>query len=125
MVVSQIPFDVDFVQVADGDDDEEKKKKKECTCDSESEDEEDSSDVEYECCCGANDQEEEPWDYNVCGPHELDWSKLTERDKKQLEDGVMQLIGYYFEKDLNPEFSRYTGESIVLECDMPEQEKEH
>jgi hypothetical protein len=119
----QIPFGVHFVQIADGDNEDEKKK--ECTCSLEGEEDEEDSDVERECWCRANDDQEEPWDYDVCGRRELAWSKLTEKDKEQLKKGVMQLIGYFFEMELNPEFSHYMGESIILECDMLEQEKLH
>jgi hypothetical protein len=52
------------LQVADDDDQHTDEKKGECEC----EDEEDS-----ECCCLAND-EEERWDYDVCGPRELGWA---------------------------------------------------
>nr|UMO78263.1 hypothetical protein [Pandoravirus belohorizontensis] len=116
----EIPFGIGFVQISkDRPEAGQKKKTRQCTCAPSDGGDDDGSDAE--CVCGAEDDDDDDWDYDLCGARDLRWDLLSERDMAFMEKRATALIGLAF-GGLRPVFRGYTGESVVLECDMPPEE---
>ncbi|AGO83219.1 hypothetical protein pdul_cds_966 [Pandoravirus dulcis] len=122
----EIPFGVGFVQISkDRPKGEQKKEARQCTCAPP-----DSDDDDAGCDCGADDDDDgggdddDDWDYDLCGARDLRWDLLSERDTVFIEKRATALVGLAFD-DLRPVFRDYTGESVVLECDMPPEEADN
>ncbi|BCU03014.1 hypothetical protein [Pandoravirus japonicus] len=121
----EIPFGVGFVQISKGRPEEKQKKEvRQCTCAPPDGDDESGAG----CSCGADDDVDDhdgdDWNYDLCGARDLRWDLLSEKDAVFLEKRAIALIALSFD-DLRPVFRDYTGESVVLECDMPPEEADN
>lgn len=122
----EIPFGVGFVQISnDRPKEEQKKETRQCTCaPPDGDDDDDESDAGCDCGVDVDDDDVDDWNYDLCGARDLRWDLLSEKDTAFIEKRATALVGLAFD-DLRPVFRDYTGESVVLECDMPPEEADN